>query len=418
MNMNTNTKLGLPASSRADTTTTTTTTTTQQARRKTGTTYSYYLRIAILVAVLLYILWCSFAFLTTASSRYSYQYQHNDNATEHTTEQAEADAKERVSIVLEHEHVSIVLEEEHHHHHDERMCDLRDLSSHSSNNTNYTEGNRHRTNVTSQMAVADCLYFNCTKDNVTRCDNTLATNYEGYPVHDGSYDGSSDGYDSSNNDTTDTRDPPCCTHILRDMSRGFDQEMCRLGLDYAAVFGTLLGLKRADRLIPWTGDNDYALQNKTVANALVDLWDTQATGMAHIFQDINRMCATPQFAHGKLAQWSIAPTTNNTLYLEGFPYIDFYVGTESSDGWFSEIPGCRHNTSHVWPAHRVSVYRNQNGNTNTSTTTSSNTSFFQKFPANSEQLLRTYYGKNWRIPDKKKNVHGFTPCRGGHFYDS
>jgi hypothetical protein len=247
----------------------------------------------------------------------------------------------------------------------EEKCELRDLS-------NYTRGYIHRTKLPRKMALADCLRFNCTK-NVETCDNMLPTNYDG-------------------------SDPPCCTHILRDMSRVFDNAMCSLGLDYTVVFGTLLGLARSDRIIPWTGDNDYALQNKNVANAMVDLWDTNTTGMAHLYQDINRMCVTTMFAEGKLQKWSIGPTSD-TLFEAGFPYIDFYIGRENGTH-FSEIKGCHHNTRDVWPSQRVSVY----GKT-----------FFQKMPAKSEQLLRTYYGPKWRNPppDKKKNLHGYQagPCQ-------
>ena len=42
----------------------------------------------------------------------------------------------------------------------------------------------------------------------------------------------------------------CFVDGIRDMNRIFDDEMCSLGLDYFAAFGSLLGLRRADRFIP------------------------------------------------------------------------------------------------------------------------------------------------------------------------
>jgi len=161
--------------------------------------------------------------------------------------------------------------------------------------------------------TANCLSFNCTK-NTIKCDNTLPTNYDG-------------------------SEPPCCTHILRDMARTFDDAMCSLGFDYTASFGTLLGLTRSDRFIPWSIDIDYILRSKRVANAMVDLWDTKKTGMAHVFQQIPRMCATAEFGEGKLQKWAIPPATQNITQLDnmGIPYIDLYVGKNKESREFSEF---------------------------------------------------------------------------------
>eukprot|EP00978_Attheya_sp_CCMP212_P003337 scaffold6888_cov48-Attheya_sp.AAC.4 len=80
-----------------------------------------------------------------------------------------------------------------------------------------------------------CLRFDCT----AQCDDTtnddVSTNYDG-------------------------PEPPCCTHVLRDMAEIFDRIMCRtLGLEYFSSYGMLLGLVRDDRIIPWTADNDYVV---------------------------------------------------------------------------------------------------------------------------------------------------------------
>ena len=50
--------------------------------------------------------------------------------------------------------------------------------------------------------------------------------------------------------------------------------MCSLSLDYSVVFGTLLGFRQGDHLIPWMGDLDYVIPSEDVANAMVALWDT------------------------------------------------------------------------------------------------------------------------------------------------
>lgn len=104
--------------------------------------------------------------------------------------------------------------------------------------------------------------------------------------------------------------------------------MCRIGVDYIATFGTLLGLTRSDRLIPWTGDMDYIIPSTAAANAMAHLWDTNKTGLKHVHQGINRMCITKEFANGELTKWNVSKPCRRTLDKCGIPYVDFYVGRD------------------------------------------------------------------------------------------
>lgn len=223
-----------------------------------------------------------------------------------------------------------------------------------------------------RLEDANCLAFKCSNDTV-KCDNALSTNYDG-------------------------TEPPCCVHVLRDMSQIFDESMQKLGLDYSVGFGTLLGLIRSDRLIPWTGDNDYILPSKDVATTMVEQWPN-TTGLAHILQGINRICVTPDFAGGKLQNWTVPPPPypvgSPQLWEQGYPYIDLYAGRNITGNLFQEIDGCSHLYSDIFPTKRTWVYNN---------------TFAHNFPANPEQLLRTYYGKDWRIPSEKKKAHGGALC--------
>ena len=88
----------------------------------------------------------------------------------------------------------------------------------------------------------NCLKFQCDTD-IERCDTMEPTNYDG-PTK------------------------PCCVHVLRDMAKAFDDVMCELGLEYYASYGMLLGLTRADKLIPWTSDNDYIVTKQTITALL------------------------------------------------------------------------------------------------------------------------------------------------------
>ena len=89
----------------------------------------------------------------------------------------------------------------------------------------------------------NCLKFECDRD-IDRCDTMELTNYD------------------------DPSSKPCCVHILRDMAKAFDDVMCELGLEYYASYGMLLGLIRADKLIPWTADNDYIVTKQTISALL------------------------------------------------------------------------------------------------------------------------------------------------------
>jgi len=204
--------------------------------------------------------------------------------------------------------------------------------------------------------------------------------------------------------------PPCCSHILRDMAKIFDDTMQDLRLDYSAGFGTLLGLIRSEdrTFIPWTADNDYIIPSFEVMNAIVSLWNETQTGMQHIFQGINRICITSDWADGKLNRWKIPTPTSTThgrwylsLWARGYPYIDLYVGKMIAPNIFQEIRPCRHLYDDLFPTNRVEIY---------------NGTFFNRIPANPEQFLRTYYGRDWRVPKKEKNAHGSGDCPHNEVY--
>ena len=230
--------------------------------------------------------------------------------------------------------------------------------------------------IEKNLAKANCLNFEC-NDNVDVCNNNNATEYHG-------------------------ETPPCCVHILRDAGRLFDEEMCQIGLDYTAAFGTLLGLIRSDQLIPWTADMDYIIPSKAVANAMVHLWDHNKTGLAHVFQGINRICLTHDFADGKLAKFQTVSRGPN-LDTRGSPYIDLYVGRDHPQfpDDFNEIDHCRHTKTDIFPTKRALFYHN---------------TLSQRIPANPEQLLRTYYGENWTHPNPDRSPHGGRLCPYGPTY--
>eukprot|EP00584_Thalassiosira_punctigera_P007220 CAMPEP_0172536170 /NCGR_PEP_ID=MMETSP1067-20121228/7974_1 /TAXON_ID=265564 ORGANISM="Thalassiosira punctigera, Strain Tpunct2005C2" /NCGR_SAMPLE_ID=MMETSP1067 /ASSEMBLY_ACC=CAM_ASM_000444 /LENGTH=807 /DNA_ID=CAMNT_0013321197 /DNA_START=113 /DNA_END=2533 /DNA_ORIENTATION=- len=230
--------------------------------------------------------------------------------------------------------------------------------------------------------ISQCVTFQCSSD-LDLCDNALETNY--------------DGPDSK---------PPCCTHILRDMLRDFDIAMQNLMLNYFVGFGTLLGLVRGGRVVPWTIDNDITLGNAKVLRLVFEQWNAQATGMLPIYPSVSRkvsrgvprMCATSNFAGGRLRKWEI-PTpidpesTLPVLFQDrGHPYMDFYFGTDMDhDTWGDEYRRCQHFRNDVFPVKRYSVYGGQ---------------FALNFPAEPAALLNRYYGEDWMQPKRDDSGHG------------
>jgi len=233
--------------------------------------------------------------------------------------------------------------------------------------------------------ISSCLDYQCTRD-MALCDNTLQTNY---------------------NDNLADGTPPCCTHILRDVLHEFDDSMRSMGLDYFVGFGTLLGLVRSGRVIPWTIDNDMVLKSEQDLRALATLWDVEATGLKVVYPPTSnkqssrgfpRMCITKDFAGGQLKKWEIPTPIDSKTKLpklfhdRGYPYLDFYFGNKFKyDTWGDEYKRCRHFVSEVFPTKRYAVYDGQ---------------FALNFPRDPVAVLNRYYGLNWMVPNPHKSEHG------------
>mmetsp|Transcript_7212 Transcript_7212/g.13455 ORF Transcript_7212/g.13455 Transcript_7212/m.13455 type:complete len:389 (-) Transcript_7212:357-1523(-) len=218
----------------------------------------------------------------------------------------------------------------------------------------------------------NCMDFRCTHD-ASLCDNVLETDYDNPPGPNG----------------------PCCTHVLRDMLRVFDESMAQMGLDYFLGFGTLLGTVRYGRVIPWTLDNDIVIQ-KPIMRLMTELWDVEASGLAFVSPKIGkskkgapRMCVTPQFASGKIQKWQV-PTNSDIAFTDrGFPYFNLYHGEDLGHGtWGHEHEGCLHYDIDVFPTKRQWVYDG---------------TLALNFPAKPELLVQRYYGSDWRVPLKEES---------------
>jgi hypothetical protein len=180
------------------------------------------------------------------------------------------------------------------------------------------------------------------------------------------------------------------------MAREFDRAMCYLGLEYFPAFGMLLGLVRADRLIPWTIDNDYIMSEQALS-AMQDMWDKADHlnhGLGFHFDLVYRICATPSFADGQLRRWEVNET-DSWYALSTYPFADIFSMNMANGTQMVDQRECYHDMSALRPTVRKPVY---------------NGTFYQQMPADTEDMLVTYFGENWRTPDAKKNSHGGTHC--------
>lgn len=144
---------------------------------------------------------------------------------------------------------------------------------------------------------------------------------------------------------------------MRDMAREFDKILCHLGVEIFPAFGTLLGLTRDDKLIPWTSDNDYLSSEGNLA-ALYALWNESEArlrhGLALFWVTFDRLCVTETFAGGELAaKWK----TNETFpyYDDKLPYADIFSGDVKGDAYVDERK-CVVKKTDVWPTVRRPVY--------------------------------------------------------------
>lgn len=261
-------------------------------------------------------------------------------------------------------------------HESERCAPPRDVSDMPASRVRYPAADESLGRQNSKYEA--CLRFECDWTDHDRCDAmTGPTTYD----------------DPSGR-------PPCCVHILRDMARAFDDAMCSLGLEYFAMYGTLLGLVRNDRLIPWTSDNDYVATERTVA-AMYEPDAKEAferRGLAFFFDNFyHRVCATPQFMGGALAanwtkrSWEWYPMVH--------PYADVFVAREEEVNRTTTVVdelGCAHPADDLRPAQRRGAYGN---------------AFRVSAPRNAERVLERLYGTEWRVPDAKKSPHGDTRCK-------
>jgi len=190
---------------------------------------------AISLALLLSIVLISCTYLSVNDSPHNHINEHNHQSTNHQRQLTIVDPK---TVHLRSSSPLTTLVKSDAEDQSRRQCPLRELPDNTSWQTHNKAGSERFVGWDT-----NCLKFECDQD-IDRCDTMEPTNYD------------------------DPSSKPCCVHILRDMAKAFDDAMCELGLEYYASYGMLLGLIRADKLIPWTSDNDYIITKQTISALL------------------------------------------------------------------------------------------------------------------------------------------------------
>lgn len=235
---------------------------------------------------------------------------------------------------------------------------------------------RDRTNLDKRHD--GCMRFKCSAAKEAHCQDHYAET----------------DYDHPNN-------PPCCTHILRDMLKLVDTALGSLDLEYFTVYGTLLGLVRNDHVIPWTADNDF-LMSFAVHEELIRNQDyiREKFGLRLYKYMYHRVCVAENFMGGKLNRWKSTSMSvpGRKTYIDIFPYSDFFIGdVDPSSGRLIDERGCGFDVPVFRPAKRISVYNN---------------TFQVSVPNDFISVLEKEYGPNWKTPDKGSKMHGNTKCVG------
>eukprot|EP01128_Nolandella_sp_AFSM9_P001601 TRINITY_DN1182_c0_g1_i1.p1 TRINITY_DN1182_c0_g1~~TRINITY_DN1182_c0_g1_i1.p1 ORF type:complete len:261 (-),score=32.91 TRINITY_DN1182_c0_g1_i1:38-820(-) len=200
----------------------------------------------------------------------------------------------------------------------------------------------------------------------------------------------------------DGPEPPCFTHVLRDMMREISAFLIEYNVEHYFGWGSLLGLVREDKLIPWTADNDLMIPYTELArfyqneNRMMDV--LRSRGISFLRLGSHRMCFNTAYLGGKLeGRWG---DYSGFGYRKGdhYPYTDLFVTktvTQKNGETGRYFNSCFIPDNLVYPLRERLVYNN---------------TFSIKVPANPEGWLERIYGKRWRVPDRKQSGHGTTSC--------
>jgi hypothetical protein len=192
----------------------------------------------------------------------------------------------------------------------------------------------------------------------------------------------------------DYYNPPCCSHLLRDMLLDVGTWMEQYGVEYWVHFGTLLGIIREGTIFSWTADIDMAVELShwerlcKIKQARYDLWD-----LGYNFFDegnngeryMGRICFHDYWRGGILSKWP-KPLPRGEIYVNTYIYMDIYLGQIEYEGYRTYPVYNKWLPEDIWPI-KILPFSGR----------------FVPVPQHPENILNIYYG-NWTV--RLKEAHG------------
>ena len=193
----------------------------------------------------------------------------------------------------------------------------------------------------------------------------------------------------------------CCSMVIEQLLRGLHDFLREKGVSFYVMFGTLLGARRDEAIIPWTSDLDvvveaefmHVLEHIHEWNEFFYFWMEN--------KHIGRMCIVDNDdENGKtLGAWDKIPT-----------YVDVYVPkhvaknvARASEGKtiFPVVPRCVFNTADIYGSEIVQ---------NSTMTKLRISDVHVHAPAGVVAILNQTYDTTWMDPDQSRSPHGSGQC--------
>lgn len=171
--------------------------------------------------------------------------------------------------------------------------------------------------------------------------------------------------------------------MLRDVADILDAA----GIGYILEAGTLLGIVRENRLLPWDNDVDITITDAYENRLLRNRWRFWLKGYRFYVRRYKR--DTGQFRKGQVR--IIRIQTRRLMFIKDLSLLDIFIKRLIGDEYYWTVdvikPVLKATPRHFYDETTVLEFEGEK----------------YSVPKNAEDYLAYHYGKNWRIPVKKWN---------------
>lgn len=171
--------------------------------------------------------------------------------------------------------------------------------------------------------------------------------------------------------------------MLRDVADILDAA----GIGYILEAGTLLGIVRENRLLPWDNDVDITITDAYENRLLRNRWRFWLKGYRFYVRRYKR--DTGPFRKGQVR--IIRIQTRRLMFIKDLSLLDIFIKRLIGDEYYWTVdvikPVLKATPRHFYDETTVLEFEGKK----------------YSVPKNAEDYLAYHYGKNWRIPVKKWN---------------